>query len=268
MSKISVKYDDGLWTVGVADENAPLGMEYQDDNGQQILHESSNYETLDEAVNYIKGQYGDKYDSMVKRHSVFYTSDLIAEYPKEVKALGWDSEKRLKDVSSFCESILGKESEIEAIGSLDPYNDRERFETLIEDVGKLYKFEDRKDMQLPSGTLTGETYRIMAHMVVNESDAFDPYNFEDVFGRKNEGGIENAYNRFHEDIMTLDGIKAIHEGLCDHFESIYNEPSKYSEMIKDYEAKKESRSKNNERELPDENVDYENNQSENVANFE
>ena len=115
MSKVYTSFDYDYWTVGIADSNAKLGMQFQDSDDQQVIHEIMNHATLDDAVNYIKNEYGSSYDKLVENHGVFYTDELATVYPKEIEALGWcnikDQFKAFTDIPGYVEDI-GVESDI------------------------------------------------------------------------------------------------------------------------------------------------------------
>lgn len=232
MPKISTAYDYGDWTVDIAEPTANVGMKYQDSDDQQVIHEQTIHASLDDAVKYIKSEYKDNYDKLVKNHGVFYTNELAAEYPKEIKELGWDSADRHKKANAFCNEMSEYEGLDGQIIGFDPYEDREAMEQLIEDMGKLYALQRDGDMALASEYASQDAYRVITNRVIDEGESFDHYDFMDAFDSK-----EDAFSEIYEDVVNPRGVEGIHTGLCNHFEEIYDEPSKHANMIKDYDAK-------------------------------
>ena len=232
MPKVFTEYNYGDWTVGLADDKDDVGMKYQDSDDQQVIHEKAVYSSLDDVIGHIKHEYGNRYESLVKNHGVFYTNDLAAEYPKEIKALGWDSAERRDRANAFCDEMSSHLDLDGNIVGIDPYEDREGLESLIEDMGKLYALQREGDMKLASEMNATEAYRVITDRVVDEGDSFDHYDFMDAFDSK-----EEAFNEIYEDVINPRGVEGIHTGLCNHFEEIYDEPSKHANMIVDYDAK-------------------------------
>ncbi len=88
MNYISLTYDYGDWFVGISPKGAKPGMEYQDSDDQDIIHERSHHASLEDVVDYLKHEYSERYEHLVQSGAVSYDSNLEEVCPK-IKDLNW-----------------------------------------------------------------------------------------------------------------------------------------------------------------------------------
>ena len=227
MAKIYTNYSHGNWTVGKAPDDAVLGIEFQDSDDQQVIHEKFIHSSLDNAVSYIKNEYEGRYDSLVENHGVCYTNELAAEYPKEIKALGWDSaERRDRAYDFFMDMIYTRKEEFSA------YDSKESFKQLLNDVSEYYELKKSGDVDL-AGDCRDYGTSVFAKRLMMEAKTFDSYDFADRY-ESDDACYEEIRNGLE---TSLDYIKGMYGTLCEHYESIHDEPFEKCNIIAEIDKK-------------------------------
>lgn len=94
---VATEFGYGEWLIKLSPKGAKLGMEYRDIDDQTIIHERVHHKNLEDAVAYIKSEYKDEYDELIKDGHVTYDSAVVAIYP-DVVNYGFEKKRELQDV--------------------------------------------------------------------------------------------------------------------------------------------------------------------------
>ena len=217
---------DNIWCVDIASKEATVGIEFEDTNDEGDMFQVANHASLEDAIKHIKDWSGgeEAYNKGLACKAFGYTDDLIAEYPDEVKKLGWFNFDRYHEADTFCYDLVDRPKEF------DIYEDKAVLNSLIEDTASLYEYKRNGSWDLLVMPDIGE--HALAERLTEEAYNFDHYDTVDAFDSR-----EDAYNEMRRSLNDVYQIKDIHAGLCQHYEEIWEEASPYANRIKEIDAK-------------------------------
>ncbi len=79
---ICLEYDYGDWLIKLSPKDTKIGMEYCDSDDQQIIHEKIHLVDLESAIVYIRREYKEGYESLVKNGCISYEQAVKTVYPE------------------------------------------------------------------------------------------------------------------------------------------------------------------------------------------